>query len=191
MPSPTSPDPAKAGSSPVRRISRSELTRELLEAQILPDAHALQHSIRTGAHWFYWVAGLSLVNSLIALAGGHYVFLAGLAVSQLADVVAAHLGLMGPYFSVGIDLITAVFVCGFGYLASHGSRTALVVGMVLYALDGLIFLWFSVYASAAFHAFVLYQIAQGWRARRKLDELRAASPTLTAAEVAHRDPTGD
>ena len=191
MLSPISPDPAKTSSPPVRRTRRSELTRELLEAQILPDAYALQYSIRTGAQWFYWVAGLSLVNSVIALAGGHYAFLAGLAVSQIADVVAAHLGLAGPYFSVGIDLVMAVFVCGFGYLASQGSRIALVIGMTLYALDGLIFLWLSAYAPAAFHAFVLYQIAQGWRARRQLDELRASSPTLTAAEAAHRDLTRD
>ena len=190
-PLPKPANPSRRRINPVPQGRRSELTRQVLESQVLPDAYLLQHTIRTGAHWFYWVAGLSLVNSIVALVGGHFVFLAGLAISQVADVVAAHLGFVGPYFSLGIDLVVAVFVCGFGYLASQGSRVALVIGMTLYALDGLIFLRFSAYLPALFHAFVLYQIAQGWRARRQLDELRAASPTLAAAEAAGRDPTGD
>ena len=61
-------------------------------------------------------------------------FLAGLAISQLADGYARHLGFVGPYFSLGIALVTAVFVCGFGYLSSCGSLVALIVGMSLYAL---------------------------------------------------------
>ena len=163
---------------------RSELTRQVLETHLEADVTNLQRAIRRSAHWFYWVAALSLINSLVAIFGGHFIFLAGLAVSQIADGFAAHIGFVGPYFSIGIDLVIAFFVFGFGYLASHGSRNALIVGMVLYALDGVVFLMFSAFVPALFHAFVLYRIADGWMARGKLDRLRAESPTLAAAEAA-------
>ncbi len=185
MPPSNLPEPSDL---PLQRSHRSELTRQVLESQIVPEANSLQYSIKRGANWFYWIAALSLINSIIAIAGGHFIFLAGLAVSQIADGIAAHLGFVGPYFSIIIDVVVAVFVCGFGYFASHGSRAALIVGMFLYALDGAVFLLFSAYAPAVFHAFVLYQIVQGWRARQKLDRLRADSPTLAAAEAAGRNP---
>ena len=35
--------------------------------------------LRSGARWFYWVAGLSLVNTAAAFAGGHIHFVVGLA----------------------------------------------------------------------------------------------------------------
>ena len=28
--------------------------------------------VHRGANWFYWIAGLSLVNSIIAVSGGNY-----------------------------------------------------------------------------------------------------------------------
>ncbi len=162
-------------------VRRSALTNEVLTETLSSDVNVLRQRIRTSAQWFYWVAALSLINSLIYLFKGDVSFLAGLAVSQIADAFAAHLGFFGPYFNLGLDLIIAFFVCGFGYLAAQGSRAALIVGMILYALDGGIYLLFSAYLPALFHAYVLYRMGRGWMARRQLDELVANSPTLQAA----------
>ncbi len=167
-------------------LPRNALSNEVLSETLHSDVAVLRHTIRSGANWFYWVAALSLVNSIIFLFKGNVSFLAGLAVSQIADGFAANLGYFGPYFNLGLDLIIAFFVCSFGYLASHGSRTALIVGMILYAFDGVIYLLFAAYLPAAFHAFVLYRMAQGWMARRQLDELVANSPTLQQEAQAQR-----
>ena len=161
-------------------VGRRSLTNEVLTETLQQDAARIRRTVRTGAHWFYWVAALSLINSVVFLFGGGISFLAGLAVTQILDGVSAHLGMFGPYFNLGLDLVLAFFVCGFGYLAARGSKTALIVGMVLYALDGAIFLLVSAFAPALFHAFVLYQIYKGWLARRELDELMTNSPTLQA-----------
>lgn len=67
-------------------------------------------------------------------------------------------------------------------LAAQGSLAALTAGMILYALDGVLFAWFGMYMPSLFHVFVLYQMGRGWMARRELARLRAESPTLTTAE---------
>ena len=38
-----------------------------------------------GASWFYWIAGLSAINSVVYLSGSDWSFLAGLGLTQLAD----------------------------------------------------------------------------------------------------------
>src|SRR5574340_77246 len=38
-----------------------------------------------GANWFYWIAGLSVVNSVIVLFGGAWYFLVGLGATQFVD----------------------------------------------------------------------------------------------------------
>ena len=46
---------------------------------------ALLAQLKSGANWFYWIAGLSVVNSLIFAFGGHTSFIAGLGLTQLID----------------------------------------------------------------------------------------------------------
>lgn len=44
----------------------------------------LEQRMKSGANWFYWIAALSLVTSIISLAGGDWGFLVSLGVTQLA-----------------------------------------------------------------------------------------------------------
>ena len=175
-----------------RKQARGELTRDLLkahrgmdlavsEAKPLTEAQLVK-AARGGAQWFYWIAALSLINSVSAAFGWHVSFLAGLAVSEIIDLLAKHLGSVGPYLALGLNLVIAFFVCGFGYLALHGSRMAFLTGTILYALDGLVFLHFSLYAPAAFHAFALLGMVIGWHAQGKLVRRQdTATPTKLTA----------
>src|SRR3989442_13684974 len=43
---------------------------------------------RKGTNWFYWVAGLSLVNSAVILGGGSIFFVIGLGFTLRADSLA-------------------------------------------------------------------------------------------------------
>ena len=132
---PGNPVPSKSDPPPYR----GELTRQMLRAhQTGPDAElptdeaTLTRASRGGAQWFYWIAGFSLVNSLSAIFGGHLFFLTGLAVSHSVDLLAKYLGSVGPYVSLGLNLVIAFFFCGFGYLATHGSRAVFLLGIILY-----------------------------------------------------------
>ena len=49
-----------------------------------PDPEAVAQ-MKSGANWFYWIAGLSLVNSAIYAFGGDISFILGLAATQMVE----------------------------------------------------------------------------------------------------------
>src|SRR5437763_16327974 len=51
-------------------------------------ARPLYQQGRNGSNWFYWVAGLSLVNSISLHTGGNVFFVVGLGVTLVADTLA-------------------------------------------------------------------------------------------------------
>ena len=126
-----------------------------------------QQRLQSGARWFYWVAGLSLVNSLASLAGQKWRFVLGLGITQLADALAAHSG-----HGVGVvAVLDAVIVASFvllGRFAQQGRVWAFGVGAAIYALDGLIFLGLRDWVGVAFHVFVLVMTVRGLDAARRL-----------------------
>jgi len=122
---------------------------------------------RGGARWFYWVAGLSLINSLASLTGQHWRFILGLGITQLADAIAAHSSRgLGP-----VAVMDAMVVGGFvllGRFAERGRVWAFGVGAAIYALDGLIFVGLRDWIGVAFHVFVLVMTVRGLDAARRL-----------------------
>jgi hypothetical protein len=128
---------------------------------------ALERRRQSGARWFYWVAGLSLVNTLVALTGQRWRFIVGLGITQVADALAAR---SGHGMSI-VSLIDLAFVVGFVLLArfaQRGRRWAFAVGATFYALDGLIFLAARDWVGVAFHAFVVVMTIRGLDAARRL-----------------------
>ena len=68
----------------------------------------LEQRVRSGASWFYWIAGLSIINSIIQLSGGNWHFIFGLGITSIVDALAANLGKTG----VVLDLVINVFIAG-------------------------------------------------------------------------------
>ena len=134
--------------------------------QMLIDAR-----IRNGLNWFYWIAGLSLVNSLAYLLGVKFTVVVGLGITQIVDgVVAGLIKHFGPDMvflriaGLVINMcIAGVFVL-IGFFGRKGIRWPIIVGMVLYVLDGLLVLVFGDYLAAAFHLLALYGIWTGLKA---------------------------
>lgn len=142
-----------------------------------------------GANWFFIVAALSLINSVIQLAGGDIHFVVGLAVTLIVDVIAAAWGKNDPsmaHVAMGIaiafDIVVTLIVVAFGYFARRGNTIAFIVGMVLYAIDGLIFLVFGDVMSTAFHAYGLYVMWKGLSAFRQANALWATIREAAAAQ---------
>src|SRR5919206_1149276 len=131
----------------------------------------------SGANWFFWIAGLSLVNSVIAHASGRWSFLVGLGMTQVVDGIAIglseQLGGAATAVALVLDLVVAGIFVGIGLFARKGLLWAFVLGLFIYALDGLIFVFVQEWLSIAFHAFVIFRLYQGFAACKKLRALEA------------------
>lgn len=146
----------------------------------------LQRRMKSGARNFYWIAGLSVVNSLVTIFGGGFYFVIGLGVTLLIDglalAISEELGGsplvigLGFLFSLVFDAIFAIF----GYFASKGQRWAFIAGMVLYSLDAALMLAFQEWLGLGFHLFFLLGVWTGLQALRKLNALRPSTVEGTA-----------
>jgi len=131
------------------------------------DPAALAH-VRSGGSWFYWVAGLSLINTISAFSGSTWRFIIGLGITQVFDEFGSHLQGGGKIVALLLDLIAAGVFVLVGVFATKAHKWAFIVGMVLFALDGLIFLLVQDWLGVGFHAFVLFCLFRGFSACRKV-----------------------
>ena len=145
-----------------------------------------QHIVTAGASWFLWIAGLSVVNSAIGLGGGNLHFIVGLGITQVVDAIARGAGSAG----VVLDLIINGIVAGVFVLLWHfgrkGQKWAFVLGMALYAADGLLLLAFKDIFSVAFHGYALFRIYNGFKALPALQIMETASAQWSGAPIQPR-----
>ena len=131
---------------------------------------------QSGGNWFFWIAGLSLFNSVIVLMNGRWSFLAGLGVTQFIDGIARalspNLGSAALALALLLDLAAAGVIVLFGVMARRRHAWAFLLGMILYAVDGLLFVVVQDWLSLAFHAYALYCIYRGFSANNRLNELQ-------------------
>ncbi|MGH2606085.1 MAG: hypothetical protein ACRDG5_05800 [Anaerolineales bacterium] len=148
----------------------------------------LEGRAQRGASWFFWVAALSAINSIISIAGGDRVFIFGLGVTQVVDAFAAafgeELGLgRGSWLGIvalGLSLLVAGLIALIGYLARKGNQVVFLLGIALYLLDGLLVGVLEDWFGLLFHIVVLIYLVMGFRALRKLAE----SPPLPSGGLA-------
>lgn len=131
----------------------------------------------TGARWFYWIAALSLITSVFSLLGGGWAFFASLGITQFFDAIANVLARQWGGSVKAVAIVFDIFAAGIfaliGYFATQRKTWAFIVGMVLYVLDALIFFGLilvfggfslSSFLMAAFHAYVLWSVFNGYKA---------------------------
>ena len=143
---------------------------------------------KSGALWFFIIAGLSLVNSITQLSGGEFNFFFGLIITRIINAFARGLGPAGKSIAVILSVVIACVFVLIGFLARRRYRRAFVVGMILYAFDGLLSVFVRDWISVAIHLFALYGIYRGLRALGSLDKLAtemSTSPTAGAG-VSHK-----
>lgn len=158
---------------------------------------ALEHQVLTGARWFYWIAGLSLINTVLQMAVParfqvlDEIQIFGLGTTQFVDVIAGAIAKRRPELAIivrgiglTIDFILAGAVALFGWLGTRRKTSAFVIGMVLYLLDGLPFLLFQGWYGVGIHAFALCCIWHGLSACRKLNALEAEKLWSDEAQLA-------
>jgi len=117
--------------------------------------------VRVSARWFYWIAGLSLINSAVVIFGGSFHFVVGLGITSVVDVLTKQAGSAGIVLDLIINGFVAALFVLFGSCASKAQKWAFLVGMGLYALDGLLLLMARDVLSVGFHAYALFCIYRG------------------------------
>jgi hypothetical protein len=157
------PWPRPAPTAPAAPVATApSLTAGTIEQQ------QLERRRRLGAGWFYWVAGISLINAVITLAGQHWRFIIGLGTTQVVTGLAVRAG-RGWALAILLDLVLIGGFVVLGYLALQRHLWAFAVGFAVYALDGLIFLAARHWIGLGFHVFVLVMVFKGLQAAHQLD----------------------
>jgi hypothetical protein len=141
--------------------------RKNMQAMNHPDP-----TIASAARWFWWIAGLSLVNTVMFYTGSSASFVVGLAMTTVVSVMLA--GSMA--LAVGIIALILGFYFLMGLFAQRGAAWAFYLGGVFYVIDALIYLKLADWMSVAFHAYALYWLVRGVL---RLRELAAAPPVAT------------
>ena len=136
--------------------------------------------MRRGAGWFLTIGLLSGVNAILQIFDAKIRFIFGLGITQVIDAVAHRMGQGGTIVMVVVDGLFILMLILCSRWAKTGSQGAFLGGMIAYALDGVLLLYFSMWLDAAVHAYALWMIWQGYSASRELAQLQqAAQPGLS------------
>lgn len=139
------------------------------------ERHQVEQRAKSGAHWFYWIAALSLITSIVALSGSNWGFFASLGITQMVDgyanLLAARLGGSVKVVAFVFDLVAAGLFALIGLFAARRHAWVFVAGMALYVLDSLVFVLARHWLGLAFHAYVIYSIFGGYKACARLAEM--------------------
>lgn len=163
-PASSQPSPYDGPNAPTQPSPPADRSPAAAEAEttVAADAHV------SGANWFFWIAGLSLVNSVVTLTGTDWGFIIGLGITQLVDFIgmqaAVESGFGASIAALAVSgAIAATFVV-FGVLARKGFVAAFVIGGTLYAFDTLLFLIVGDFVGVAFHGLALVFLFMGMMA---------------------------
>lgn len=137
----------------------------------------LQRRLKAGASNFYWIAGLSVINTLLYIFGGGITFVVGLGITQIVDGFAYGMAQAAPSYAIvfkGIGFIISLVISGvfvlFGVFAAKAKKWSFITGMVLYSLDAVIMLIFKDFLGFGFHLFFLWLLFGGLRALNQIEK---------------------
>ena len=131
--------------------------------------------ILSGASWFWWIAGLSVVNTIMIHSGSDRNFVIGLGFTLLADAIFKEMKVIAFI----IDAIALATFVGFGFLSRKGQLWAFVTGIVLYTLDAGIYILGQDWMSVAFHGLALFYMIRGAKALHAALKAAAEPPPVT------------
>ena len=166
MPPPPLLPPATAQVSPVA-VSAPENPQN---NPLVREASVAAAISANGARWFFWIVGLSMINTIINAFNGKMSFVIGLGTTQFCDAFVREPGAMRIIGIMIIAVVIAIYLT-LGFFATQRHTWAFIVGMIFYLLDALIYLLVSDYLSIAFHGYVLYCLFTGYKANVQFTKL--------------------
>lgn len=150
-----------------------------LEKILIAEQIKIENQFKSGANWFFWIAGLSIINSMSALTGSSWHFVIGLSVTQFIDGVARSIhGQYGTVFrmiALMMDIGFVALFAGLGFWAKQKSTAGFILGMILYGFDSLMLLLIGNFIGIVFHVLALVFIFRGLQALQKLEAQTSAA----------------
>jgi len=130
---------------------------------------AVDPVVQSAARWFWWIAGLSLVNAVMFHSGSDVNFVVGLAMTTMASVAFAN--------NLPVAIVLAGVTIGFYFLmglyAQRQRLWAFYLGLAVYAVDALLYAAVKDWMSVGFHVLAGFFIFKGIQRTR---ELQRATP---------------
>jgi hypothetical protein len=127
-------------------------------------------SVLSSARWFWWIAGLSLVNLFLFYSGSNTSFVVGLAMTAVASMVFAE--------PMAVGLVLAGLIIGFyvviGYFGQREKAWAFYVGLGIYVIDALLYIFVQDWMPVVFHAYVIFHLFKGISALRNRGDAASA-----------------
>lgn len=156
----------------------------------------LDNKIRNGTNWFFWIAGLSLLNTILYLFGSTLTFVIGLGATQIVDgfmsVLAREFGqgwTIIRFIGLAIDVCIAGIFVLFGVLGRKRYRWSIIIGIILYAVDGILALLFKDFFGVAFHAWALFGIASSLKSIKELEIIEKSGTSESIESIRQRMPS--
>jgi hypothetical protein len=173
----------------MEQSSQQPDTQQILMAKKLMQ---LENQMKGGVNNFFWIAGLSLVNTIFYLTNGAINFAIGLGITQLIDGIAQAVakdvsstsGTVVSIIAISIDIALAGMFILFGVLGRKRFGKVILFGAVLYTMDALIFLTAGDWSGLFVHVLILVGLVRGYFALRELNKLEEGYSTggLTAVQ---------
>jgi hypothetical protein len=121
------------------------------------------HAHKTG-NVFFLIAGLSIVNTFLAMSGAGIALALGLGITRIVDASLGQGGSIAPVLALNA-LVASVFVL-IGIFARQGKGVAILIGLLLYASDTVLLAFDGValhIPSLIVHAIFLVSIFRSYR----------------------------
>lgn len=130
--------------------------------------YSKEADMRRGADWFFWVAALGVINTLLVTLSGLANTVFGLGATRAVDEYL-RAGTLAPVSIAGlpINLAIAGLFAFLGYYARKGHDKIFVLGIFLYAVDAMITVGFRDFFGFGFHLVALFFLTKGLLASRK------------------------
>jgi hypothetical protein len=156
-----------------------------------------ENKIKGGTSWFFIIAILSIVNSIVFYTDGSIYFIFGLGITQFIDgffyAFSDYFGNLTMIVSVLLNAGLVGLFIYIGLMARKFKNWAFITGMILYGLDTIVFIMFNDQIGILAHVFAFTSIFMSYRALRESyapesqnSELEATSgptkPELTAED---------
>jgi hypothetical protein len=113
-------------------------------------------AMHRGANWFYTIAVISVLNYILMATNAGIFFIFGMGFTQLAGQLSS---------SPGVGIFLTAIICGMlvglGWFARKGHAWAFIVGIIMYGLDGVVFLMVLEWLPVLFHGYVLFWLVRG------------------------------
>ncbi len=132
--------------------------------------HVTRTSVLHGADWFFWLAILSAINSLIVYYYNTPNTPIALGITQWVDGTTSGFNASMTTSGLLINLLIAGAFAMFGMLARKGIDLAFVVGIFLYLIDTFLMIGVKDFFGFGVHLLALFFLIKGLLASRHIQE---------------------